>query len=200
MDCLEFQHRLPELLDSGRKVEMEPHARECAACAGLVADLTAIANEASNLPLLDPPDRLWVNLRRQLQAEGLIQEPASAGGVLLPERRPWFSLRWATAVAAVVLAVGGFQVMHQTPVAPPANSTVAEFEPEDAAVLAAVERTSPRAKPVYEKNLRQVNASIHEARRLVKERPGDREAQGYLRDAYAQKALIYDKATTRSLE
>ena len=203
MNCTEFQDKLPELLDSGRKVELEPHPQACADCASLVADLTSISNEASNLPLVDPPDRLWVSLRNQLEAEGLIKEPAlaSSGVIAFPEKRPWLSLRWAAvAAAAAVFTFGIYQYSDKGVVAPVGKETVADIEPEDAAVLAEVERSSPKARPVYEKNLKQVNASIHEARKLVKERPGDREAQGYLRDAYAQKAQIYDKATTRSLE
>lgn len=202
MNCTEFQHKLPELLDSGRKVELEPHAQACPECAGLVADLTAIANEASNLPLLDPPDRLWVNIQNQLAAEGLIKEtvPASGGVIVVPEKRPRLSLRWAAAAAAIVIAFSVYQYTGKTVVAPVTNEAVVDIEPEDAQVLAEVERRAPNSKAVYEKNLKQVNASIHEAKRLVKERPGDRDAQGYLRDAYAQKAQIYDKATTRSLE
>ncbi|MBI2683602.1 MAG: RNA polymerase sigma factor [Acidobacteriales bacterium] len=108
--------------------------------------------------------------------------------------------RWAAAAAAIVIAFSVYQYTGKTVVAPVTNEAVVDIEPEDAQVLAEVERRAPDSKAVYEKNLKQVNASIHEAKRLVKERPGDRDAQGYLRDAYAQKAQIYDKATTRSLE
>ena len=55
-------------------------------------------------------------------------------------------------------------------------------------------------KEVYEANLRNVNAFIADARSSLAQDPDNAEAHEYLREAYAQKAMLYDMATSRSLE
>ena len=55
------------------------HLEGCARCRGLIAELEGIENAASELPAAEPPARVWMALRNQLEAEGLIRQP------LLPE-------------------------------------------------------------------------------------------------------------------
>jgi hypothetical protein len=51
------------------------HLATCGACQGLVADLDSIVSAAKSLPAeVAPPDRIWISLRAQLEAEGLIKE------------------------------------------------------------------------------------------------------------------------------
>jgi hypothetical protein len=64
------------------------HLATCGACQGFVADLDSIVSAARSLPAeVAPPDRIWISLRAQLEAEGLIKE-----AVEVPER----SSRWET--------------------------------------------------------------------------------------------------------
>ena len=52
------------------------HLATCGACQGFVADLNTIVSTAKILPAeVNPPDRIWISLRAQLEAEGLIKEP-----------------------------------------------------------------------------------------------------------------------------
>jgi hypothetical protein len=62
------------------------HLATCGACQGLVADLNSIVSAAKSLPAeVNPPDRIWISLRAQLEAEGLIKEP-----VEVPEQSSWW--------------------------------------------------------------------------------------------------------------
>lgn len=115
------------------------HIATCGNCQGLVADLNSIISAAKSFPAeLDPPDRIWIALRAQLEAEGLIKETAEVS-----ERHGWWesltaSLKprtFATAGgAALVLAVAVF--IARTPKVSP---------PDVASHPAAVE--APRAVP-----------------------------------------------------
>jgi len=85
------------------------HLATCGACQGLVADLNSITAAAKSLPAeVNPPDRIWISLRAQLEAEGLIKEP-----VEVSEKTSWresFVSAWkprtfaAVTAAALVLA------------------------------------------------------------------------------------------------
>jgi len=84
------------------------HLATCGACQGFVADLNTIVTAAKSLPVeVTPPDRIWISLRAQLEAEGLIKEP-----VEVSEPSSWWDslTAWmkprtlATAAAALVLA------------------------------------------------------------------------------------------------
>jgi hypothetical protein len=55
------------------------HLATCGACQGLLADLNSIASAAKSLPAeVNPPERIWISLRAQLEAEGVIKEPVEA--------------------------------------------------------------------------------------------------------------------------
>ena len=116
------------------------HLATCGACQGFVADLESIVSAAKSLPAeVAPPDRIWISLRAQLEAEGLIKE-----AVEVPER----SSRWETfgawlkprtfaaaTVGVLVLAVAVFLTRApQTPhpdVAknPPVTETLSPAQP-----------------------------------------------------------------------
>src|SRR5215468_10393807 len=52
------------------------HAASCSSCRSLVDDLSAIVAVAEQLPAeVEPPTRVWVALRNQLEVEGIIKNP-----------------------------------------------------------------------------------------------------------------------------
>jgi hypothetical protein len=54
--------------------EARNHLAQCAGCRNYVADLTSIVDVAHKLPTeIAPPERVWVSLRAQLEAEGVIR-------------------------------------------------------------------------------------------------------------------------------
>src|SRR5205807_1426892 len=55
------------------------HVAGCRHCQGYIADLETIVSAAHELPAeVEPPSRVWVALRTQLELEGIIKEPAAA--------------------------------------------------------------------------------------------------------------------------
>jgi hypothetical protein len=67
----------------------EEHLAECAACRSFLADLSLIVEKAHELPAeVEPPQRIWLSVRAQLQAEGLIQEPVEVPAIV--GAAPWW--------------------------------------------------------------------------------------------------------------
>ena len=97
------------------------HLATCAACQGLLADLNSIVSAAKSLPAeVAPPDRIWISLRAQLEAEGLIKElvEVSEHSSWWESFTAWMKPRtFATAAAGlVVLAVAVFvtRIPHES--------------------------------------------------------------------------------------
>ena len=107
--------------------EARAHLAECAECRSYVADLTSIVDVAHKLPAeIAPPERVWISLRAQLEAEGIIRTPADP--VPAPSVSWWASVSaffsnrvLATAtvgillVAAIVFQVRRDRVIQDTP-------------------------------------------------------------------------------------
>jgi len=59
--------------------EVSAHLSECRECRNFLADLTSIVDVARKMPSeIEPPDRVWIALRAQLESEGIIKEPVLA--------------------------------------------------------------------------------------------------------------------------
>jgi hypothetical protein len=208
MTCSEFQDILPDMIDGEAIGEHAVHLKSCSECSDLVSDLRAISSGAKLLCASDEPSpRIWANLQRTLEAEGLIRTPSQAGGVLVFGRKPLTRWAWAGSIAAV-LALGAGLLLQKhdatpgsqgtqsmsVPVAPAAVST------EDADDQQLLADMSPTTRSIYEENLKNVNASIQDAQTTLAEDPDNEEARHFLQDAYNQKAMVYELAMDRSME
>jgi len=88
------------------------HLAGCEGCRELLADLSAIVVAAKRIPAEEnPPERIWVSLRAQLEAEGIIRQPQAEVG---PAGVSWWQgfaqllrPRTLALVGAGVLAVAG---------------------------------------------------------------------------------------------
>jgi len=113
------------------------HLATCGACQGFVADLNTIITATKTLPAeINPPDRIWISLRAQLEAEGLIKEP-----VEVAEQASWWEafggwLKPRTLATATVAAFVLATAIYVTRV--PRNNP-----PETAKNQARVESASP---------------------------------------------------------
>ncbi|HYX69179.1 MAG TPA: hypothetical protein VE825_08595, partial [Terriglobales bacterium] len=58
----------------------------------------------------------------------------------------------------------------------------------------------PEVRARYERNLKNVNAYIQDAKNNVEANPDDEDARDSLRQAYEQKALLYEMAMSRSMQ
>ncbi len=215
MNCAEFQKVLPYIIESGGNADEEAHLRSCPVCSDLVSDLKYIAEQAKLLvPMVDPPARVWTGIQQELEREGLKRPAGTAAGLapmlFVPGRRAT-AARLGAIAALLALAIGLILYRNaqtpppvaENPVVPAA--AVAPTAPmqdaaDDQRVLASVAARNPAARERYKKHLDSVNAAIRDARNRVQQDPADQDAQDYLRNAYDQKALIYQMATSRSLQ
>src|SRR5262249_36630504 len=103
------------------------HVAGCRQGQGYSADLEKIVSSAPGLAAEgEPPSRVWVALRTQLELEGIIREPAAAPKA---ETISWWSgfsqlfrgRALATLTIGVVLAAAAVLQIRQTPGPPPVS-------------------------------------------------------------------------------
>jgi len=215
MTCEEFERVLPEL-GSGHSIEQEEHMKSCSACSDLVADLKAISQQARHLRASDEPSPwVWNSIEVALRQEGLIRQPHPEDSLIHPPRLSW-KLRWLVPAAAALLVIFGV-VLHEQRGTEPAQRArhseptgVVAADPQrphsvevmvgdDLQLLNTVGSRMPSMRDAYEANLRAVNAYIRDAEQSAHSDPNDEVAQQYLRNAYEQKAMVYEMALDRSL-
>jgi len=211
MNCAEFQRLLPDLIDAKRDAEGEAHLQSCSRCSGLVADLTAIAEQARLLQAIDEPSpRVWNSIEIELRREGLIRPKRPELVAAAPVRRwgiAWFMPAAAVLVLGVVflrergseLKPTGQQALNAS--ASPvqmAHMRLADFG-DDQQLLDAVGSRSPALRATYAADLQDVNSSIRDAELSAQANPNDEEVQQLLMDAYEQRAMVYEMALDRSL-
>ena len=87
MQCKEVESVLEQDLIAPLPEEARAHVAGCTACQNLVSDFNAIIAAAERLPSeIAPPERVWISLRAQLEAEGIIKEQP----VIAPESALWW--------------------------------------------------------------------------------------------------------------
>ena len=211
MQCNDFEQVIEEQGFVRLSEAAQAHAAGCSSCTALVEDFSAMLAAAKQIPAeVEPPARVWVALRAQLEAEGLIRRP-----VIIPaETTPWWQgfvglirgRMWATVgVAVLVLIAGVYQMRRGGPIASPANSAAVVALPfaETDSTLAQEERSLGTMETVgtlgggvsnvdnaLRENLATVNAFIKECRKRLEEDPNDPMAREYLSTAYQRKAEI----------
>jgi hypothetical protein len=119
MQCKEIEAVLESEGLEGLSPAAQSHLSECPACLGFVSDLNTIVGMAAALPAeVEPPQRVWVALRAQMEAEGIIQQPIVVGVPVGESRWGWlssiFRLRvLAPTVAALALVFLGYFEVHK---------------------------------------------------------------------------------------
>src|SRR5215469_4202018 len=181
------------------------HVAGCRQCQGYIADLETIVSAARELPAeVEPPSRVWVALRTQLELEGIIKEPAVAPRVepaswWLGFRQAFRSRAFATvAVGAVIVAAAIFQMQYSAENQTPPGD---DWRPSMEQTRRVVNDTETDLRNMHltgttpvdaalEQNLKQINDFIADCERHLKDAPRDELAREYLADAYQQKAEL----------
>lgn len=195
------------------------HVASCNACRSLIEDFSAIVAVAEELPAeVEPPTRVWVALRNQLEAEGIIKAPARIDEATRPSW--WETLSrilrgraLATAAVGLVIVVAAFvQIGGDKLNFRPVRDTVAQAPPspfipneplgDTGQTLRQEEQNLPMVQnaglssrqDVVDASLRQnlasLNQFIEDCRRRLREDPNDELAREYLSVAYQQKAEL----------
>jgi hypothetical protein len=213
MTCEEFERVLPEL-GSGHNIEQERHLKSCSACSDLLEDLNAISQQARLLQGSEEPSPwVWNSIEVALRQEWLIRVPQQ-GQAQHPAPMLGWKLRWLVPAAVASLIMFGVLVFQRgTPshVAKvnrqPAGVVTADLSTgslgtmgsEDAQLLQTVSERTPSMRAAYAADLESVNAYIRDAELSAHSNPNDEVAQQYLRNAYEEKAMVYEMALDRSL-
>jgi hypothetical protein len=190
------------------------HVAGCSHCQEFVADLASVISIANELPAeIEPPTRVWVSIRAQLELEGIIKTPpvpADSG------RSSWWygfndlfrSRALATATVGLLIVVAGV-VQWQKPPDPGVpgdfshNLSVPQWQivfKQTATVLNGQEvdlrnmqlagTSASRVDDSFRQNLQQVDDFIADCERRVNSAPEDELAREYLSNAYQQKAEL----------
>jgi hypothetical protein len=127
MRCKELQAVLEGKGLGPLPLDAQEHLAECPECQDFVGDLSAIVAAARQLPAeVNPPDRVWISLRAQLAAEGIIREEAP---LELSAHRWWqdvsqfFQPRFLASVGAGLLVVLTGAYLAKRPVSTPQGRT-----------------------------------------------------------------------------
>ena len=183
------------------------HVAGCRQCQGYIADLETIVSAAEELPAeVEPPSRVWVALRTQLELEGVIKQPVT--GAPAAEPVSWWSgfgqlfrsRALAILTVGAVLAAAAILQVRQTP---KPSSTTDQIPTNMQMIAKQVDQqevdlrnmhlagTSASAVDVaLDQNLREIDSFIADCERHLKEAPQDELAREYLSDAYQQKAEL----------
>jgi hypothetical protein len=201
MQCKEFESVLAQDGFSLLPAEAQEHLVHCPACQDLVADLTSIVAAARQIPAaMNPPERIWVSLHAQLQAEGIIRET----GYLEPvAASSWWSgfaphLQWRallTGAAVATLVVGGIYLgEHSTPPTPTFAPVTVASPPQTVTTMAPPPAQSVAEIPSQEQlSPRHQTSSVHAAR--VSTTPSTpRESQDDLLPSPTENAYFGDSA------
>jgi anti-sigma factor RsiW len=223
MACADHVNAIQELVDGTlgqiRRAELDAHLEICEDCRALLRDLERIRDAGADLPEMEPPARVWLQVAGRLRQEGRIREEARPAA-----KR--FDYRWLAAAAALVIALGASVVvlaphlqrvppMKQAPAAtgapaaPAGNAAPAQtvesvqnevdqaqqqFE-KAIADLEKVARANqqaldPTTAATIDKNLGIIDQAIAENRAAVKAEPTSVAARATLFEALRQKVSL----------
>ncbi|MYN65633.1 MAG: hypothetical protein F4X11_11475 [Acidobacteria bacterium] len=232
-ECERFADALAALVDESLdprdRRRVDAHLADCEACRGLLADLRAIRSLAATLKPIEPPARVWHDVRRRVAAEGRASRAAagwwsrwSFGGAG-PIRAAGLWPRWSVggtalaAAAGIVLATVLVRSLDRVPL-PTSDmpggaelSTAAgglgPFEPAYVSAIRDLEQLAgsrgpalPAVQTVLAGNLAVVERAITESRSAVEAAPGSAVARDRLRAGLARKLALLRTSAALGLE
>src|SRR6266566_4323195 len=188
------QEGLAPLPDAARA-----HLARCSHCQDYIADLEIIVSAAHELPAeVEPPARVWIALRSQLEREGILKEPVTA-----PKQVPasWWggfgeffrSRALATVTVGALLAAAAILELRQPaalPLPPEVVATVKQLNEQEVDVRNMHLASTSPVDQAFEQNLKEIDDFIADCERHLKEVPQDELAREYLYSAYQQKAEL----------
>jgi hypothetical protein len=222
MQCEQFEQILEQQDDGALPKPALAHLETCEACRALSADFGAIHDLALELDAeaIAPPERVWISLRNQLEAERLIHGAPEAPGGASHESHGWWAVFQRPAVAGaflgIVLAASAIvsylsnspqtavqsqlTLRQQTSPVPSADSV---FKEEVLTVgsdsIPGLRRQDTAVTDSLRRNLQIVDNFIAICEKSVREQPDNQMAREYLYGAYQQKAELLATAMNRSM-
>ena len=232
-ECERFADALAAMVDGALEARdrrrLDAHLAGCEACRKLLADLRAIRSLAATLEPIEPPARVWHDVRRRVAAEGRAPRVAASWwswwpfGGAGPIRAAGLRSRWSVggtalaAAAGIVLAVvlAGNPDRVRSPASDTPGGTVpptaaSGLEPFETAYVSAIrdleqlagvrEPVHPAVQTVLAGNLAVVERAIAESRSAVEAAPGSDVARDRLRAGLARKLALLRTSAALGLE
>jgi hypothetical protein len=223
MQCDQFEQILERQDDAPLPESARAHSESCETCRALVADLREIRDIAMEAggDGIAPPEHIWIALRNQLEAEGIIhgtgRDTGQASRVL---RHGWWTVFQRPALAGSFLAlilVAAMAITFRQDSSPVAMNPQLALQQETSPVPSAqsvfkdeVLIVGDDSIPGYQKEDAVVTASIRRnlgivdnfiamCEKNVREQPDNQMAREYLYGAYQQKAELLATVTSRSM-
>jgi hypothetical protein len=214
MKCSEAHELMGDYLEGTLAPEdgdrLREHLESCGDCWELLEDFEDIARQARELPRIEPSDATWPAILRR------VREARSEAALPAAPRRKWYEavfgpgrMVYAGAAALLILAVVGGIVF-----APRSAGRLSGLSEADRFTLAKLEEAEkyytlaikalteavgapgsgldPQVASVFDRNLREIDASIQACQGAVKAAPGDVSARTYLLGAYKNKVDFLD--------
>ncbi|MGH9828498.1 MAG: hypothetical protein ACREDR_35190 [Blastocatellia bacterium] len=202
MNCEKFWELSEQWMDGERHPEAVSHASACGRCGMLIADLESIHKAGAALVVgeEEPPTRMWLAIRAQLEKERLIrprrtgwQERFAAFGAFRPALAgAYLSLVIAGSVMLGWQANTNHRLQDQ---AAWLSHTQAAMAPVEAGLMTAETTSVPAMKTqnpdvtaTLNQNLAIVDNMISMCEKSVREDPQNEMTRDYLYTAYQQKA------------
>ena len=202
MNCEKFWEFSEQWMDGERYPEAVSHASACIRCKTLIEDLESIHKAGAALAMTEeePPSRVWLAIKMQLEKEGLIRRhrtgwrerfaafeafrPALAGAYL--------SLIIAGSVALGWQASPNHRLQDQAEWLNHAQATMASveagFTTGKATNISEIQAGNSDVTATLNKNLAIVDNMISMCEKSVREDPQNEMTRDYLYTAYQQKA------------
>ena len=222
MQCEQFEQLLEQQDEGALPKPALAHLETCEACRALSADFSAIHDMALELggEGIAPPERVWISLRNQLEAERLILQPQAAPRSASRASSGWWSVFQRPAVAGAFLGLvlaAASTVGYMSNFAQTAVHSQLAFQQETSPVPAAdsvfkeevltvgsdsipgLQRQDTAVTASIRRNLQIVDNFIAICEKSVREQPDNQMAREYLYGAYQQKAELLATAMNRSM-
>jgi hypothetical protein len=222
MQCEQFEQILEQQETGALPKPALDHLETCGSCRTLSADFGAIHDLASELGNegIVPPERVWISLRNQLEAEGLIHDSQAVPQAARQAGRGWWVFLQRPAFAGGflgLLLVASATVGYLSNFAPTAVNSKLTVQQEVSVVPAAesvfkeevltvandsipgLQRQDTAVTNSIRRNMQIVDNFIAICEKDVREQPDNQMAREYLYGAYQQKAELLASAMNRSM-
>jgi tetratricopeptide (TPR) repeat protein len=215
MKCAAAQELISEHMDGAlgpnRDAELRAHLESCRGCREMAGDFAAIVRGANDLVSLEPSPSVWPRVAAGVR-EALQGAPAP-----VREKKRWLGsfwslagLRYATAAAVVLVAVGGFLIWQKpwSTAGPSAESsiefTLAKLQEAQSYYERAIQSLrealqsqeggmDPRLAEAFNNNLTAMDETIRACRQIIRKDPDNLTARAYLLTAYREKVNVLEE-------
>jgi len=195
--CNEFRKQFEAWMEGDRTPDARAHVRECPHCRSLVEDMDAVrlVAHAWSVEEADPPARVWLSLRAQLEREGLIRDEVSEEAHASAPSRTEAPRGWLAGIFAAVPRPGRWISGTQDST----GTLSAQLQTAERDSVSAMAGSDPVVTASLHDNLAIVDNYIALCEKSVREDPESEIARDYLYDAYEQKADLLAQMTERGV-